>query len=481
MRLLHRRTNKKRILVQAALLGLCFLIIVAVRAAVEVDTLSDPVELALNSTALVVLLASVLLSVFVTRAAQTPALRARMSVVSLLVVGLAIAFVRLTYADVSIELADMIEPAQAAEGNTQIVIGPTGDDVRLSGDIREGAANLLESILTAHPAIERIHLTSEGGLADEGQALADVIAAHRLTTFVPDYCVSACTLAFVGGRERLLMDGARLGFHAPYQEGVLGQTFAGDAKEQRAAYINAGLSADFIDKALKVAPDDLWIPDRQQLLAAHVATGYVDRYRFPDSILDGAADSQGARDAVLRSFSMLKSIDVASPLTVDRIADWYLQAYRRGASEGAATDGLKTIVNATLILVLARADDATLVDLARVLQAANCASRPHRDCETIGESVDLVRATAVLSSSDKEADARAENLIAKALATSGVAAPASGVVQVAFAPRSRTCVSARQAYVEAVQDRDPTALRRLIRDEAPGAAHILAPLVTERR
>ena len=481
MRFLHRWTNKTRILVQAALLGLCFLIIVTVRAAVDVDTLSDPVDLALNSTALVVLIASVLLSFVIARTSQAPSLRTRLTMMPLLVVGLAVVFVRLTYADFSIELADLIEPAQAAEGNTQIVIGPTGDDVRLSGDIREGAANLLERILTAHPAIERIHLTSEGGLADEGQALAEVIAAHRLTTFVPDYCVSACTLAFVGGRERLLMDGARLGFHAPYQEGILGQTFAGDAKEQRAAYINAGLSADFVDEALTVAPDDLWIPERQQLLAAHVATGYVDRYRFPDSILDGAADGQGARDAVLRNFSMLKGIDVASPLAVDRIADWYLQAYRRGASEGAATDGLKTIVNATLILVLVRADDATLVDLARVLQAAIGAGRPHRDCETIGESVDLARAMAVLSSSDKEADTRAENLIAKALTTGRAATPASGTVPVAFAPRSNTCASLRQAYVEAVQHRDSTALRRLIQEQAPDAARILAPLVTERR
>ncbi|GMA74055.1 hypothetical protein GCM10025880_04720 [Methylorubrum aminovorans] len=167
------------------------------------------------------------------------------------------------------------------ERPTRIRLGPKGRDVRLSGELTEGAAERLARLLDTHRGIERIHLTSEGGLVDEGAAIGALIAAHGLVTYVPDYCVSACTLAFVRGRERLVRADARLGFHAPYETDPVGVEIAVDSAPERAAYLAAGVRAEFVDAALEVRPDDLMIPGTDILVEAGVATGIVDADRFP--------------------------------------------------------------------------------------------------------------------------------------------------------------------------------------------------------
>ena len=147
--------------------------------------------------------------------------------------------------------------------------------------------------------------------------------------------MSACTLAFLGGRERLLMTGARIGFHAPFEEGLFGQQFVSDNGTERATYISAGVAADFVDEALEVAPSDIWTPEPVRLIAAHVATGTVGRYRFPDSNLDGIATLDGARETVLRNFPSVRTLEARKPGALDKAAVWYLEAYRKGPVRGA--------------------------------------------------------------------------------------------------------------------------------------------------
>lgn len=483
---LSRWTDGRRALLQTGLLAFCCLVALAIHSLIAADTLGNAGDLALNTGGLLFFVVASGISVLATRTAQGDAARVALWMVSASLMVLTAAFARWSYPAVSIELADLIAPAQAAERQTSIVVGPTGRDVRLSGGIRDGAGDQLSAILETHPAVTRIHLTSEGGLAEEGQALGEVIAAHHLTTFVPDFCLSACTLAFVGGRERLLMDGARLGFHAPYEQGILGQTFAGDAKEQRAAYLAAGVSGDFVDKALKVAPDDMWFPDADRLIAAHVATGTVDRYRFPDSILDGAADMRGARAAVLDNFPALQGFAGRSPSVVDRIGIWYLEAYRQGFSEGENTDGLKTIVRSALTLALAQADDATLLDLARFIDKGmelTAAHEPNR-CAAIGSHADLLAAQVELQHLGMEGGKAASVLVARALATGRgltAATAAAAPAKIVLEGPSDACQAMRQIYAEAIHQRDSSPIRLLLTIAMRGAGGNLGALLADRR
>ncbi|MCJ2087023.1 hypothetical protein MKK88_13640 [Methylobacterium sp. E-005] len=157
----------------------------------------------------------------------------------------------------------------------RLTVGPEGRNLHLVGDLTAGVAVRLAGLLDAHPRIARLHLTSDGGLVAEGAAIGALVAARGLETQVSDACASACTLIFVRGRRRILAEGGRLGFHAPYTVAARGRMRPVDPAPERAAYRAAGLPPAFVARALSVAPAAIWIPDAAQLCAAGIVTGLV--------------------------------------------------------------------------------------------------------------------------------------------------------------------------------------------------------------
>lgn len=281
----------------------------------------------------------------------------------------AAAILKAAYARLSPELEDWLQTREPAIP-ARIVLGPAGRDVRLSGEIGDGAAARLAHVLDANPAVERVHLTSEGGLVDEAAAMGDLIAARGLVTYVPDYCVSACTLAFVRGRERYLLAGGRLGFHAPYDPGLFGEAFQADGDAERRAYVAAGVEAGFAAQAVAVPSQDIWLPDAARLIEARVITGSVDTYRFPDSTLDADASRAAARATVLRVLPPLGALESTATGVIDRTADWYRDAYRAGRSEGETLDGLGRLAVREAERAMPHADDAAAPALGRFLLQA---------------------------------------------------------------------------------------------------------------
>ena len=393
MATLYRHVGARGVL-QIALFVACSWAVVALRSRLQSDVLSDADALVYQTTGMGVLVGGAILAATLSRRPGSRRSGAALRAVPVCLMLLAAAFAKVSYADVSVEIEAIREARQPRGPETRVDIGPTGIDVRLSGEITEGAAGRLATLLDANPTISRIHLTSEGGLADEGQALGDVIAAHHLTTFVPDYCVSACTLAFIRGRERLMLADSRLGFHAPYQPALFGQILQGDVGVQRDAYVDAGVASDFVDAALRVPSAEIWIPDAARLIAARVATGVVDRFRFPDSSLDGEATLEAARASLLRGFSILEGLGHSSRV-VDMIANWYLEAYLAGRSEGETAAGLQRIVGAAVAVAVSRADDATLAGVAAHVAHAMAAATTTDACQTLGTRVDLAMAARV--------------------------------------------------------------------------------------
>ena len=381
------------------------------------------------------------------------------------------------YARLSLELESRLG-TEAPAAETRIVLGPGGRDVRLSGELTEGAGERLERLLADNPRIERIHLTSEGGLVDEGRAIGEAIARRGLVAYVPDYCVSACTLAFVRGRERLVVAAARLGFHAPYEAGLFGQVFRADGTPERAAYLAAGVAPDFVDAALNVSSDEIWTPDTDRLAAARVITGIVDTRRFPDSTLDDGDDLAHARAAVLRNLVVLQGFEARAPRAVDAIAAWYLDHYRSGLSEGEAAEGLKRIAARAVARVLRDADDATTVELGRILVRAMEWTRPTpAACAAIGAEDNLVLAEEALRRSGGSERNAPRALVARALAGSVRPPPNpeplsladDAAVPMAAAIES-DCAVLRGAYAGALArplHKAATALRALIGSAAP--------------
>lgn len=116
------------------------------------------------------------------------------------------------------------QPAAAVE----VRLGHSGDStillVEIKGSIERGDAQIVQTFLETLPKDRQIavSLASPGGLIDEALRMGRYFHASRIRTYVTGrgrQCLSACALAFLGGRDisgqtyRVKGTEAQLGFH----------------------------------------------------------------------------------------------------------------------------------------------------------------------------------------------------------------------------------------------------------------------------
>ena len=150
-----------------------------------------------------------------------------------------------------------------------------GKVLEFAGGITFGVAKEMESLLNAMEGVTTVRLNSIGGRIREAQQMSDLIKARGLSTYVIKDCLSACTVVFLGGKERFIAQTARLGFHQPAFNGMssLGRRIMIAAEEQRLQQF--GLSRAFAERANKATPESMWFPDKDELLREHVVTRVI--------------------------------------------------------------------------------------------------------------------------------------------------------------------------------------------------------------
>lgn len=153
---------------------------------------------------------------------------------------------------------------------------PESRTLRLSGEYSFGVAAAFAEEFEHHPEIETVELQGPGGRQSEALQIAHLIESRKLATVVTTHCASACTLAFVAGRLRTLVDDAGLGFHA-----VSAPVVSFDVNRTYDRYLaHRGVDAEFIRAAAEVPPDEMWYPAYDTLLAAGVVV-LPERPRAP--------------------------------------------------------------------------------------------------------------------------------------------------------------------------------------------------------
>ena len=132
-----------------------------------------------------------------------------------------------------------------------------------------GIAEAVEQSLAATRSVRIVVFESPGGDIDEAMRIGRDIKQNGLETGVSTECSSACTYSFIAGRERILLPGGQLGFHACQKT-----VWYIECKNQKySSYLAAsGIDETFIRKALSVDPPDIWYPRPEELLGAHVVT-----------------------------------------------------------------------------------------------------------------------------------------------------------------------------------------------------------------
>jgi hypothetical protein len=139
----------------------------------------------------------------------------------------------------------------------------------VTGEFTKGVAEAVEQALVANRSVRIVVFESPGGDVDEAMRIGRYIKQNGLETGVATECSSACTYSFIAGRERILLPGAQLGFHACQK--VVWYSLCENQKYSN-YLVASGIDESFIRRALSVDPSDIWYPRPEELLAAHVIT-----------------------------------------------------------------------------------------------------------------------------------------------------------------------------------------------------------------
>ena len=157
-----------------------------------------------------------------------------------------------------------------------IHLGGDGKSLNITGGMNDGAADALTEALNLAPGVRTVSFDSGGGWIREGRLVAAVISERNLATHVDGECSSACTLAFLAGRERTVGPQGRIGFHQVRSIGRSDDERALDVTQTQSIYRSAGLPSDFVNKVTTTPPDKMWYPTLAELRAANVITGRTE-------------------------------------------------------------------------------------------------------------------------------------------------------------------------------------------------------------
>jgi hypothetical protein len=170
-------------------------------------------------------------------------------------------------------------------------------EIEFSGIIKLHSAARLDEALNRHPAATVLHLDTLGGREREAVAMADVVRSHHLSTYVDALCASAGTVVFVAGKDRILLNGARIGFHSA---SIAGVPDPGTNRLQVNALTAVGADAAFCAHVVATLPDSAWYPDNDELMKQGIVTRISDGSGFSPGTRELARyDEKGLRKEML--------------------------------------------------------------------------------------------------------------------------------------------------------------------------------------
>ncbi|MGO4388565.1 hypothetical protein AB4Y85_13610 [Microvirga sp. 2YAF29] len=242
-----------------------------------------------------------------------------------------------------------------------------GTEVEVSGGFKYGLNDDFVRILKAAPQVKVVHLNSDGGRLGEAEKLYNTIRKLGLSTYTSRRCASACTMAFMAGRERWIHPNGRLGFHAPTFPGMGASDAAEASSSQRKFMIEAGVPSEFVSRALATPNSTMWYPTREELVTARAATGVADNYKFAVSGWGANVGRAEIEEQLLKVGSVFAALKSARPQDFTKMVDRVTNGYLFGESEGAVIDAARAQMLPIIIQYRPLADDQTILDQGRLL------------------------------------------------------------------------------------------------------------------
>ncbi|MDP1749299.1 MAG: hypothetical protein Q8L22_07570 [Reyranella sp.] len=152
-----------------------------------------------------------------------------------------------------------------------VSVGPNGTTLHVDGTYGMDSDQAVRRALEQNPKVREVVLAGPGGRMGAGFEISRLIRSRRLATRVETACASACTIAFLGGVDRSIAAGAKLGFHRASFPGMSADDMFGANRDmKRYLTMSAGVAPDFAQRVLDTPGDSIWVPTPEELLAARV-------------------------------------------------------------------------------------------------------------------------------------------------------------------------------------------------------------------
>jgi len=216
-------------------------------------------------------------------------------------------------------------------------------EVEIAGGLSFGTTDALKTILDATPTIRTVQLNNVGGWISEGARLGELIQEHGLFTFTARECVSACLLAFMGGKERYLGSKGRLGFHEASVDGVGGEVAEEGNKQFRKLFESKGIPSEFISRAISTPASSMWYPTNPELLDGHVVTAIVDDRDYGMTGINEWRDRQKL-EADFAGAPFFAALRRAEPEIYQRLLVSYIAGVQGGVSEAEMAGKIRSAV-----------------------------------------------------------------------------------------------------------------------------------------
>lgn len=244
---------------------------------------------------------------------------------------------------------------------SQLHVVDHAKEVEIAGGMSFGTADKLKMILDATPSIRTVQLNNVGGWIAEGDRVGQLIRARGLSTFTARECDSACLLAFLGGNQRYLGSKGRLGFHEASVAGVGGEVAKEGTDRIRQVFLENGIPASFIDRALTTPAASMWYPTASELLGAHVITAVVDERDYALTGVSGWRD-RAKLEADFAATPIFAALERAEPKTYENLKDTYVSGIQEGSPQAEMTAKIHNVVTGTILPKYLRiGPDAALV------------------------------------------------------------------------------------------------------------------------
>ena len=282
-------------------------------------------------------------------------------VVVFVVIGTSIDVATVTYPQL-VEAAKIALLGDPDLPDYRVDVSRDGRALEVAGGIKYGLAREIERVLRAAPNVEVVRLDSIGGRSGEAETMFDIVRRFDLDTFVDRECLSACTLVFAAGRQRWLVQGARLGYHGIAFPGYTDAELEDIGVAWYARLLTAGVAPDFVERARRVPSEKMWYPTPDELLAAGVVTSVVADglfgLRHADAVTEAAIAEQLRHDApIYATMAARAPEDFAAAVAI--VADGF--AARR--SDAQITRTLRLHLHDLVRRYRTGADDAALLAL----------------------------------------------------------------------------------------------------------------------